>query len=445
MATITKRLSKKIAKENGKAEVLIRFRHGKIDQYVGSSIFIKPTYWGNCDIIVPNVRIITAEIKEISAAKEKLDSLCHLIKTSFQDNHSDIKNDWLDQLVNLEKYEVKEEEKVITFFSAFDEYLSVSKFSESRYKHFMVLYRTLQRYELHKNITIALDNLTPALLKDYDNFLRIEHTFFTQDKNGKTRCIPKYNPIYKMFPEFRLPKKRGNNYVKNLFILLRTFILWCNNTQRATNNPFREYKVPDCIYGTPIYITIQERNAIYQTDLSDDKQMEIQRDIFVFQCMIGCRVADLYSFTKASVINGQIEYIARKTKEGHPVTVEVPLNTISSAIFEKYKDYAGEKLFPFIAQQQYNYYIKKIFHRCGITRMVTVINPTTGQEEKRCIADLASSHLARRTFVGNLYKKVKDPNLVGSLSGHKEGSKAFARYRAIDSSIKQELSKLLEE
>jgi hypothetical protein len=57
---------------------------------------------------------------------------------------------------------------------------------------------------------------------------------------------------------------------------------------------------------------------------------------------------------------------------------------------------------------------------------------------------LASSHLARRCFVGNLYKQVKDPNLVGSLSGHKEGSKAFARYREIDEDMKKELIKMLD-
>ena len=52
--------------------------------------------------------------------------------------------------------------------------------------------------------------------------------------------------------------------------------------------------------------------------------------------------------------------------------------------------------------------------------------------------------MARRTFIGNLYKKVKDPNLVGSLSGHKEGSKAFARYRDIDEDMKKELVSLLD-
>lgn len=86
-----------------------------------------------------------------------------------------------------------------------------------------------------------------------------------------------------------------------------------------------------------------------------------------------------------------------------------------------------------------------LFSICGVDRIVTVLNPTTGAEEKRPINEIASSHLARRTFIGNhLYKKVKDPNLVGSLSGHKEGSKAFARYRDIDEDMKKELVNLLD-
>lgn len=76
--------------------------------------------------------------------------------------------------------------------------------------------------------------------------------------------------------------------------------------------------------------------------------------------------------------------------------------------------------------------------------MVTILNAATGQEEKRPINELASSHLARRTFVGNLYKKVKDPNLVGALSGHKDGSRAFARYREIDDDLKKELISILD-
>lgn len=101
-------------------------------------------------------------------------------------------------------------------------------------------------------------------------------------------------------------------------------------------------------------------------------------------------------------------------------------------------------MFPFISDQRYNDAIKEICKICGIDRVVTIINPTTGRDEKHPIYEIASSHMARRTFIGNLYKKVKDPNLVGSMSGHKEGSRAFARYREIDDDIKRELINLIE-
>ena len=126
------------------------------------------------------------------------------------------------------------------------------------------------------------------------------------------------------------------------------------------------------------------------------------------------------------------------------MTVSVPLNKQATAIVEKYKDYEGKGLFPFTSQQEYNRSIKKIFEAAGITRMVTVLNPTTREEEKHPISEVASSHMARRTFVGNLYKQVKDPNLIGSLSGHVENSRAFVRYREIDEETKKELVSMLD-
>jgi len=68
----------------------------------------------------------------------------------------------------------------------------------------------------------------------------------------------------------------------------------------------------------------------------------------------------------------------------------------------------------------------------------------TLSEEIRPLHETASSHLVRRCFIGNLYKQVKDPNLVGFLSGHKEGSKAFSRYREIDEQMKKDLVGMLE-
>ena len=225
---------------------------------------------------------------------------------------------------------------------------------------------------------------------------------------------------------------------------LKVFFSWCIEEGLISESPLAGFEMPTEKYGTPIYITKEELHTIYNCDLSDAPHLDRQRDIFVFQCCIGCRVGDLVRLTKADVINGAIEYIASKTIEENQKTILVPLNKTALAILEKYKDYGGPKLLPFITQPKYNDAIKEIFTRAGITRNVTYLNPLTEREEKVPINTIASSHMARRTFVGNLYKQVLDPNIVASMSGHAEGSRAFSRYREIDKEIKTNTVNLLD-
>jgi len=295
----------------------------------------------------------------------------------------------------------------------------------------------LQRFELYEKIRgefeLTLDGITANTLQQFEEFLVNEHKIFER-----------YPKIYEAVPESRIPQPRGQNTINGIFVKFRTFYIWAVDNGKTTNNPFRKYRVEESVYGTPYYISVDERNALYKADFSHNPQLATQRDIFVFQCLIGCRVGDLLQMTKANVVNGAIEYVARKTRNGNPVTVRVPLNSIAKEILERYKDYEGRGLLPFITSQRYNDYIKDMFEAAGITRIITWLNPTTREPEQRPINEVASSHLARRCFVGNLYRQVKDPNLVGALSGHKYGSKAFARYREIDENMKAELVKMLE-
>ena len=148
--------------------------------------------------------------------------------------------------------------------------------------------------------------------------------------------------------------------------------------------------------------------------------------------------------TKKNIIDGAIEYVPRKTKEGHPVTVRVPLSPTAQQILARYPKCKGNKLMPFICQQDYNRAIKKMLRLAGIDRVVTTLNPLTREEEKHPIWEVASSHMARRVLVGNLYHEVKDPNLIAKISGHVENSRAFARYRDIDEAMAKELILKLE-
>jgi len=341
----------------------------------------------------------------------------------------------IDKALRPDKYETKKQ----TFIEAFNEFLTKRKLSDVRINNYKVVVRALMRYEMYVQATkwnifeLSFDTITPLILQDIEEFLRNEYLF-----------AEKYPTIYEAVPESRTPKARGQNTINGILTKIRAIFIWANDVGKTNNNPFKNYEIKESVYGTPYYISIDERNTLYKTDFSKRPALEIQRDIFVFQCLIGCRVEDFYRFTKQNVINGAIEYIARKTKDGRPITVRVPLNTIAKEILAKYTDFEGETLLPFISKQNYNEAIKEIFTIAELTRPVVMLDTLTRDTVIRPLNEKASSHLARRCFVGNLYKQVKDPNVVGALSGHKDGSRAFARYREIDEQMKQELVKLLE-
>lgn len=417
-------------------EVNIRFRLSAgrgVQLHHVSEILVNPDKWDDVRQEIKTRALVPDDYRKeintgVSGRKELL-----------LDIYGEIKDDpnperWykeIDKRLNPIKYQPK----VKTFFDYFDDFV---KEQDGREIYLNVLKRCLQRWEMYeqtkdKEFKLDLNKLKDKDIQRFDKFLQIEHAI--QDK---------YPKIYNTIKETRRVAPRGNNARSDHLNKFRAFYKWTVNKKLTSNNPFDEFKVPQERYGTPYYITIEERNKLLNADLSEYPQTAIQRDIFVFQCLIGCRVSDLTSLTKSNVKdNGNfIEYIAKKTKKKEPVTVRVPLIDTAKELIKKYS--GGEKLFPFISDPKYNEHIKNAFTYAGLNRLVTVLNPTTGEEEQRPLNEVASSHLARRAFIGNLYRKVKDPNLVASMSGHVEGSRAFARYRAIDDGIKQETIKYLE-
>ena len=437
---------RKTAKKNdvsSVATIYFRLRDGKKDIKTASELTINPNHW-SAEKQGYKDRVALVQESDKLALNNHIRNIVSLINANYT---SEADSDWLSE--TLERYHhpqrFKTEEEIAAetkplFIPLFDEFLEKHKLSEVRKKNYRVVKRGLQRYELYvratkrgqKKFVLNVDDVTSDMLRDIWDFFENEYVYCEE-----------YPAIYESIPEARTPQPRGRNTLLDCFSRIRTFFYWCKDNKRTTNTPFDDFPLEECTYGTPYYITIDERNKIYHTNLSRHPQLAIQRDIFVFQCLIGCRVGDLIKMTKSCIINGAIKYIPRKTKEGRPLTVRVPLNDTALEIVERYKQCEGDKLLPFISEQKYNVSIKRIFKAAGLKRLVTVINPTTREEEKKVLYEIASSHLARRTFVGNLYKQVKDPNLVGALSGHKEGSRAFARYREIDEEMKKELVNLL--
>lgn len=438
---------RKTAKKNdtdSQATIYFRLRDKNKDFKSASELVINPNHWSQEK---QGYKDRVALISDDEKMKLKND-IQNIVSVITQNYSEDANAEWLSEQIDKyhhpDKYKTQEQiesETKLTFEQLLEEFLLKHKLSEVRKKNFRVIKRALLRYELYvratkrgqKSFILDIDNVTPDTLSDMWDFFENEHKYFEL-----------YPSIYEQIPEKRIPKPRGKNTLIDCFCRIRTFFLWCYDKKRTQNRPFDQFRIDECTYGTPIYITLEERDKLLEKDLSEHKQVEIQRDIFVFQSLIGCRIGDLYRMTKRNVIDDAIEYIPRKTKDGNPVTVRVPLNDKAKAILGKYKDYTGDKILPFISEQKYNDAIKKAFELAEINRIVTILDPLTNEELKKPLHEVVSSHMARRTFIGNIYKKVKDPNLIGALSGHKEGSKAFNRYREIDEDMKKELVNLLD-
>ena len=480
MAQVDLSLSRKIQKDSGRAEILIKFYNGsQFCLRAKSGVFVNPDFFkyyidrgktSKLGVIVPDntdkattakaekcgyvlrtsgeidtsdKRIKTPEVKEHEKQAIKIEGIKKAILDSYEIADKDsIKDDWLklvvDKINHPEKYETKEEDKP-TFFELIEEYLLKKQFSYDHTKGIRALARDVARYEgfisetdkERENFTFDVDKVTREDIEDFLNYLRDEHDLSLKHPTIFKTLLAKSPVSGRKSRSFLVV--RGENTIVKLAKRLKAFFRWLYETGKTTNRPFEGIKIGGEKYGTPYYITIDERNKIAETDCGTNA-LNVQRDIFVFQCFVGCRVGDLMKMTERNIVDGILTYTPHKTKdEDDSVQARIPLHPKAVELVKKYNgvDKKG-RLFPFISPQKYNDDIKEIFTLAGITRNVEVRNPKTGESEIKPINEIASSHLARRTFVGNAYFKVSDPNIIGKMSGHVEGSRAFSRYRKIE-------------
>lgn len=439
MARISLHLSKRTDKTTNMREIMMRFYHGKINQRCGTHIWVPAELWDERkqELTLPKWRNMTPERKktkrELAMLTSSLsDVKSRVLKAFYKTPLEDVEPGWLRHVLASNR---PAESKSATVVAIMEEYIGQAGFSQSRAMHFKSLRRTLMRYEAHTCRRLTLAKFSAGDIDSIEDFLRNEH-ILAQD--------PKYSKILAAVPGSRVPKKRGNNAVICLMRMLRSFFLWATKHGHASNNPFKTRPIENSVYGTPFFLTIEERNHLYSHNFSATPKLATQRDIFIFQCMVGMRVGDLYRLTSDNIVDGTLEYVPAKTAGRCPTTLRVPLNAIALEILQRHARPAPMSLFPFSSRHKYNSDIKAVIRQAGINRMVSVINPTTSVTELRPICDVATSHMARRCFIGNLYKKIKDPNLIGKLTGHTEGSRAFSRYRDIDEDTCRELVEMLE-
>ncbi|BDX36693.1 tyrosine recombinase [Tenuifilaceae bacterium CYCD] len=353
-----------------------------------------------------------------------------------------------------EKQEVKKnnvDENGLTSSRINGELATFKKYASDIYQRYAALEKTLTiqlfRDELKKldtskktNVVKTDDNSINRYFEDYKKLVeqkisvgrmkQMKVTFkHFNDFLGKSENL---NSITKetieKFESYLLVNKGKNTVISNLK-RLRAFFKYAEDKEWLTvPNPFKRFKIDMEVYGEPIPITKDELEIIYSKDLSSDPKLDRVRDLFIFQCCIGCRVSDLLRLTKDNIVDNTVRYIPIKTKKENSNVCVIPLNQKAQTILKKYEN--TDKLLPFISDVNFNVYLKELFVACELNRTILRLNPNTNKEEVVELKKIASSHIARKTFISILYPFVKD-EVIKSMTGHSPKRDPFGRYHPI--------------
>ena len=382
------------------SEVLVRFYDRSINQQTHTGIMVPGALWNaaeeRCNI---SRRYETPENTQARNAQQKLDELATYLYDAYARDKGNIRAGWLQRIVMEYRQPQTKEPPLVGMIEDYCRARNVAW--ETRKK----------MYSLR------------ALMSEFSKETRIQLTQHLTKKDLEQFAV-----------WLIADGKRSENSMHNRLRQLRTLLYWVG---KPSPNPFDDFTIPADAYGTPIYLTKEERDFVYAyQDLTPAQK--VQRDIFIFQCHTGCRIGDLYDLTPRNIQDGWLVYLPHKTSRAKPATVEVPLSDVALEIIDRYKgrDLRG-RLLPFISRPGYNEAIHMVMRACDLSRVVMVFDPLTKRTTPQPLWSAVTSHTARKTFTQLLFSTTTDKRLVASMTGHSENSQAFNRYSEIDRAMKQ--------
>ena len=342
------------------------------------------------------------------------------------------------------------------FSSYIEEQYKVGVIGDCRHKSYYTAHGLWERMERYQHKHYKLNEVTTSLIYDFKHFILHEYELWEnrwveKDKGEKElKYLPKlkYDSLYDGYEyvKKRGVNKRSLNYVVVEIKYLIALWHWLLKVKKLNlEDIFQNFNLDQSVYGTPYFFTNKDREKLFKADLRKRPELAVQRDIFVFQSLVGCRVGDLKRLKRSNIINGEmLQYVAGKTKNKSGKIVTIPLHPTAITILKRYEDRDDDRLLPFISDQKYNEAIKEIFKLLPkLDRVVTILDPVTRLEKQVKLSEVASSHMGRRNFCGNLYEAGFRDSDIASMSGHAEGSKAISRYRKVSDETKKKMIKSL--
>jgi hypothetical protein len=293
-----------------------------------------------------------------------------------------------DQLKNPPK------DKEVTLLRLFDEFIEKSRpyYSAGYIKQLKSTKQHIEDFGKAKNISLSYSGINELF---FDRF----RSYFLTDLGNTNNSFAGTVKRFKRFMKYATDKKKTN----------------------------KNFEWKNCVAGEKyispvIFLTWDEFMQLYNAEIENEHLQKV-RDIFIFQSMTAMRYDDLYNLKKENLKDDCIEYLQGKTNQ----LVKVPYNEFTLELKEKYKDLSPDRPLPRMANQPFNRSLKDLFKEAKLNRIVTVVKMkgTEPDEKFKALHEVATSHMARRNF-------------IGSISGHTKDSKSFGRYYEIPDDQKSE-------
>lgn len=227
--------------------------------------------------------------------------------------------------------------------------------------------------------------------------------------------------FYRFMTHLRKKNLKTNTLAKNIGVL-KVFMSEGEALGYHSNLAFKtkRFSVSQELVDT-IYLTEEEVLKIYNTDVSENDNLQNVKDAFVIACYSGLRFSDFSTLKPEHfrTIDGEL-YIKKttlKTKE----EVIIPLHEIVLEILNRYKDKPGSV--PKVASNPvFNKQIKVVIKTAGLVEKGRLVS----MPEKE-LWECVSSHTGRRTFATNAYLSGVPVLDIMRITGHKT-EKSFLRY-----------------
>jgi hypothetical protein len=410
--------------KNSLATVFLRFTiKREIDIRIPTPFRIVPDYWNESKQTLKQRVLYTKGFTE-DEAKDIEDKFSHLKDFILREHFkltAPASKQWLKATVD--KFYYKDAPGSVTL----NQYIETFVADAASGKRLAIAGNSKKRYSAGSLRVLR------GFMLSWNMFQGIE-TEGVRKRRGKEYPKQPYKPLdfnditidtYNDFVQFFYKRNCGANYIGKHIKSLKTIMRQAreegyHNNMEIERKAFKTISEP----SESIYLREAELDKLFKFDLSDNKQLEVVRDVFLAGCYTAQRYSDYSHITKDNLKlysgNKVIELIQAKTGEKCIIPVRPELDEI----LQKY-DYTLPKTY----EQMVNEGIKKIGLSAGITEVIRSEKSRGGMKVKTNVkkCDLICTHTARRTGCTLMYLAGLSVIDIMKISGHKT-EKEFLKY-----------------